>query len=103
MAVHSFSSIAEIARAKGEEERSATREKVLVETRVFDKHLRNALAIQDGEKRKSALLKLEELPEFKRSHPTVEVRIVPKSWIRGGLTLLAFYPASRGGWRSWRF
>ncbi|KAJ4294453.1 hypothetical protein N0V90_008144 [Kalmusia sp. IMI 367209] len=72
MAAHSFASIAEIGQATTEEEQASTRDKVLRETRTFDKHLRNALASRDSAKRREALLQLEQLLEFKRSHPTVE-------------------------------
>ena len=73
MAAHSFASIAEIGQATTDEERASTRDKVIRETRTFDKHIRNALAIQNSAKRREALLNLEQLFEFKRSHPTVEV------------------------------
>ncbi|KAL2784691.1 Extradiol ring-cleavage dioxygenase, class III enzyme, subunit B [Aspergillus keveii] len=72
MAVHSFASIEEIRNAPTEEEREATRAKVLAESRTFDTHLRAAVTKRNAEERKNALLKLEELYEFKRSHPTVE-------------------------------
>ncbi|KAK7191050.1 hypothetical protein DPSP01_007778 [Paraphaeosphaeria sporulosa] len=72
MAVHSFASISEISRAQTDEERGITSEKVLGETRSFDKQIRGALAIEDSAKRRGALLELGLLPEFKRSHPTVE-------------------------------
>ncbi|KAL5420815.1 hypothetical protein PMIN04_006142 [Paraphaeosphaeria minitans] len=72
MAAHSFVSISEISRAQTDEERNVTSEKVLRETRTFDKQLRGALAKQDWAERRDALLALEHLPEFKRSHPTVE-------------------------------
>jgi aromatic ring-opening dioxygenase catalytic subunit (LigB family) len=75
MAVHSFASIDEIRSAPTEEEREATRAKVLAESRAFDTHLREAVTKRSAEERKKALLKLEELYEFKRSHPTVEVRM----------------------------
>jgi aromatic ring-opening dioxygenase catalytic subunit (LigB family) len=74
MAVHSFASIEEIRNAPTEEEREATRAKVLAESRTFDTHLRAAVTKRNAEERKNALLKLEELYEFKRSHLTVEVR-----------------------------
>ncbi|KAL4887587.1 Extradiol ring-cleavage dioxygenase, class III enzyme, subunit B [Aspergillus karnatakaensis] len=72
MAVHSFASIGEIREAPTEEEREATRVKVLAESKVFDRRLREAVAKKNAEERKEALLKLEGLYEFKRSHPTVE-------------------------------
>ncbi|KAF2441409.1 Extradiol aromatic ring-opening dioxygenase [Karstenula rhodostoma CBS 690.94] len=72
MSVHSFASISEIRQAQTDEERTVTSEKVLRESRTFDKQLRGALANSDAAKRRDALLKLEQLPEFKRSHPTVE-------------------------------
>lgn len=76
MAVHSFASIEEIIDAPTEEEREATRAKVLTESRVFDTHLRAAVTKRDAKERNQALLKLETLYEFKRSHPTVEVRSI---------------------------
>ncbi|SPO06182.1 uncharacterized protein DNG_08871 [Cephalotrichum gorgonifer] len=72
MAVHSFASIGEIQDAKSDEERKAAREKVLVESRAFDTSLREAVSKRDAGERKKALLGLEDLYEFKRSHPTVE-------------------------------
>lgn len=75
MAVHSFASIAEIHNA-GTEEREEAREKVLAESRTFDTELRNAVTKTDAVERRQALLKLESLHEFRRSHPTVEVRII---------------------------
>ncbi|KAJ5807326.1 hypothetical protein N7447_010782 [Penicillium robsamsonii] len=72
MAVHSFTSIDEIINAPTEEEREATRAKVLKESTVFDTRLRAAVTKKDGKERNEALLKLEALYEFKRSHPTVE-------------------------------
>ncbi|CAI7582787.1 unnamed protein product [Penicillium discolor] len=72
MAVHSFASIEEIIDAPTEEEREATRVKVLTESRVFDTHLRAAVTKRDAKERNQALLRLETLYEFKRSHPTVE-------------------------------
>lgn len=90
MAVHSFASIEEIVDAPTEEEREATRAKVLAESRAFDTHLRAAVTKRDAKERNQALLKLETLYEFKRSHPTVEVRSI-KSYTthsRGPLTLV---------------
>jgi aromatic ring-opening dioxygenase catalytic subunit (LigB family) len=75
MAVHSFLSIAEIRNAPNDVERAAIRDMVLAESQNFDRHLRDALSIADSKQRTSALLALEELFEFKRSHPTVEVRL----------------------------
>ncbi|OIW33123.1 LigB subunit of an aromatic-ring-opening dioxygenase LigAB [Coniochaeta ligniaria NRRL 30616] len=72
MAVHSFASIGEIQRAVSDEERQAVRDKVLAESRTFDTELRKAVTKQDAAERKAALLKLEKLYEFRRSHPTVE-------------------------------
>ncbi|KAL4978463.1 Extradiol ring-cleavage dioxygenase, class III enzyme, subunit B [Aspergillus desertorum] len=72
MAVHSFASIQEIADARGGEEKKTVRALVLSETRSFDAQLRAAVAKKDGRERKKALLKLEALYEFRRSHPTVE-------------------------------
>ncbi|KAI1764069.1 Extradiol ring-cleavage dioxygenase, class III enzyme, subunit B [Hypoxylon sp. FL1150] len=72
MAVHSFASIGEIHAAPSEAARDAAREKVLTESRTFDTHLRAAVAQRSAAERKKALLELERLPEFRRSHPTVE-------------------------------
>ncbi len=74
MAVHSFASIEEIRSAKTSEERASTQAKVLKESRDFDTFLRNALERKDPTERAEALLQLESRHEFKRSHPTVEVR-----------------------------
>ena len=71
MAVHSFESLGEI-HAASEQEREAATAKVLAESKTFDTALRQAVTIEDPVQRKEALLKLESLPEFKRSHPTVE-------------------------------
>ena len=73
MAVHSFASIGAIQQAATDEERKLVREKVLAESRSFDSHLRDAVTKGNATERKAALLKLEDLPEFRRSHPTVEV------------------------------
>lgn len=73
MAVHSFPSIGEIHEAKTDEEREAVRAKVLAESRAFDAHVRSAVQHNEPGARKKALLELESLDEFKRSHPTVEV------------------------------
>ncbi|KAL7625058.1 hypothetical protein AAE478_004272 [Parahypoxylon ruwenzoriense] len=72
MAVHSFPSIAEIRDAASDEERERARAGVLAESRAFDTHLRAAVAERDAAARAGALLRLESLPEFRRSHPTVE-------------------------------
>lgn len=72
MAVHSFSSIAEIQSAPSDEAKELARKKVLTESRSFDTHLRAAVTKHDAAERKMALLNLEKLPEFRRSHPTVE-------------------------------
>ncbi|KAK1764341.1 Extradiol aromatic ring-opening dioxygenase [Phialemonium atrogriseum] len=72
MAVHSFASIGEIHQAGSEQERKDTTEKVLAESRTFDTQLQTAVIKRDAAERKAALLKLESLYEFKRSHPTVE-------------------------------
>ncbi|KAL4872604.1 hypothetical protein BDV12DRAFT_182944 [Aspergillus spectabilis] len=72
MAVHSFTSIGEIRDAPTDEEREATRAKVLAESRAFDTYLREAVTKRSANERNEALLKLVDLYEFKRSHPTVE-------------------------------
>lgn len=74
MAVHSFASIGEIYAAPNEEKRQAVRDTVLKESRIFDTRVRNAVGKRDAAERKKELLALESLYEFKRSHPTVEVR-----------------------------
>lgn len=71
MAVHSFDSIGEIHQAS-EADRQAVTAKVLAESKTFDAALRKAVTIPDPQERKQALLDLQLLPEFKRSHPTVE-------------------------------
>ncbi|KAL4963297.1 DODA-type extradiol aromatic ring-opening family dioxygenase [Aspergillus stella-maris] len=71
MAVHSFASKQEIADAPNKE-KEATWAKVLSESRAFDTHLREAVTKRDANERREALLKLESLYEFRRSHPTVE-------------------------------
>lgn len=73
MAVHSFASIQEITDAPDEEQRKLIRAKVLAESRSFDTHLRHAVTKNNAKERREALLKLECLHEFRRSHPTVEV------------------------------
>jgi 4,5-DOPA dioxygenase extradiol len=71
MAVHSFESLGEI-QASSEVDREAATAKVLAESKTFDAALGQAVTKEDPVQRKEALLKLESLPEFKRSHPTVE-------------------------------
>ena len=76
MAVHSFESMDEIFRFSEGEERASKTEQVLRESRDFDAAIRSALDSQKHasyEERRKALLALGALPEFKRSHPTVEV------------------------------
>lgn len=75
MAVHSFTSVGEIHQAGSEEEKKNAKEKVLAESRSFDTQLRNAVTKRDAAEREAALLNLESLHEFKRSHPTVEVSL----------------------------
>ncbi|XXH00180.1 hypothetical protein Hte_006522 [Hypoxylon texense] len=72
MAVHSFASIGEIQAAPSESARESARQKVLAESRAFDTRLRAAVALRGAAERRKALLELERLPEFRRSHPTVE-------------------------------
>ncbi|KAL4794002.1 Extradiol ring-cleavage dioxygenase, class III enzyme, subunit B [Aspergillus venezuelensis] len=72
IAVHLFASIQEIADAAGEEKRKAVRAKVLAESTRFDEHLRNAVTKKNARVRQEALLELEGLYEFRRSHPIVE-------------------------------
>ncbi|KAI0125357.1 hypothetical protein BJ170DRAFT_500673 [Xylariales sp. AK1849] len=72
MAVHSFTSREEIQTAPTPEERKVVEAQVLAESRSFDTHLRYAVAKKTATERKTELLKLESLPEFRRSHPTVE-------------------------------
>ncbi|CAK7203811.1 hypothetical protein SEUCBS139899_006559 [Sporothrix eucalyptigena] len=72
MAVHSFASLAEIAAETTDAGRVATTEKVIKESRTLDDHIRAATIIRNAEGRRAALLALEPLYEFKRSHPTVE-------------------------------
>lgn len=72
MAVHSFASIQEITDAP-DEDRKVIRAKVLSESRSFDTHLRQAVKKKNAKQRREALLELEGLHEFRRSHPTVEV------------------------------
>jgi len=78
MAVHTFRSIEEIYEAKEGEEREAVRAKVLAESKSFDASIRKAVAVEDPAARRKALLDLESLYEFKRSHPTVEVSTIPR-------------------------
>lgn len=112
MAVHSFASIGEIRDAKTDGEREIVRAKVLAESRTFDTHVRDAVRKDNAEERKKALLELESLPEFKRSHPTVEVSIAetslphkqsqsyPYILITDG-QCVALHSTPGGGWRSW--
>ncbi|KAI1495437.1 Extradiol ring-cleavage dioxygenase, class III enzyme, subunit B [Biscogniauxia marginata] len=72
MAVHSFASIEEIHQARSEEEKDEATQKVLAESRVFNTQLRDAVTKRNAANRKAALLKLESIYEFRRSHPTVE-------------------------------
>ncbi|KAI0897790.1 Extradiol ring-cleavage dioxygenase, class III enzyme, subunit B [Annulohypoxylon nitens] len=72
MAVHSLPSIASIRNAPSDAAREATRDKVLAESRTFDTAIRAAISIKLAKERRKALLELEQLPEFRRSHPTVE-------------------------------
>lgn len=76
MAVHSFASIGEI-HAASAQERGAVREQVLRESEKFDASIRAAIAHVSEDDRTTALLRLESLAEFKRSHPTVEVGVLP--------------------------
>jgi 4,5-DOPA dioxygenase extradiol len=73
MAVHSFPSLEEIRAAANEEERADVIKKNTAESRTLDNAIRDAIAIEEPKKRTEALLDLEKLYEFKRSHPTVEV------------------------------
>lgn len=73
MAVHSFPSIAEIRAAPSEEAKNAACAQVLEESRTFDTRLRAAVTKRGAVERRKALLELESLPEYRRSHPTVEV------------------------------
>ncbi|EMR67580.1 putative aromatic ring-opening dioxygenase protein [Eutypa lata UCREL1] len=78
MAVHSFPSIAEIRAAPSEDAKNAARAQVLEESRTFDTRLRAAVTKRGAVERRKALLELESLPEYRRSHPTVEVgQVVP--------------------------
>lgn len=72
MAVHSFASLAEIAAETTAAGRAATTAKVLQESRTLDDRIRAATTIRNADERRAALLALEPLYEFKRSHPTVE-------------------------------
>jgi 4,5-DOPA dioxygenase extradiol len=72
MAVHSFASLAEIAAETTDTGRAASTEKVLKESRTLDDHIRAATTNRNADERRVALLALESLYEFKRSHPTVE-------------------------------
>lgn len=93
MAVHSFASRGEISRAASDEEKTAVAAKVLQESVAFDEAIRHAVTKPSADKRKAALLQLESLPEFRRSHPTVEVSGTPISHLRYCLqTLQHFTP-----------
>jgi len=72
MAVHSFASLGEIQAAQTDAERALATSKVLAESKQLHRAVVKAVTIQDGKARGQALLDLERLPEFKRSHPTVE-------------------------------
>ena len=112
MAVHSFKSIGEIQEAKTDAEREMIRAKVLEESRTFDTYVRKAVQNNNAEARKNALLDLESLHEFKRSHPTVEVRHI--SWPLASYSTfiaciptnsnprLAFHSTLSSGWGSRR-
>lgn len=78
MAVHSFESMGEIWRLPQGAERSAKAEQVLRESQAFDAAIKDtfdSIKYPTYQQRVSALLALESLPEFKRSHPTVEVSL----------------------------
>lgn len=47
--------------------------RLLAESKRFDAATKRATTLADGEVRKTALLALEQLPEFQINHPTVEV------------------------------
>lgn len=70
--MHSFPSIAEIQEAGTEEEKTKLYKRNLEESRDFDTALRAALGERVAGERNKRLLELENLREFKRSHPTVE-------------------------------
>lgn len=94
MAVHSFASIEEIHQAADPEEKEIRRAKVLNETITFDARLQTALKIQNAVERRKALLDLEALHEFKRSHPTVEVG--PGLFgLRTNVSVVALYQAMK--------
>lgn len=105
MAVHSFASIGEIHQAEPEK-REEVRERVLAESRTFDAALRNVVITPNAVGRRQALLKLESLHEFRRSHPTVEVCVATASnciealQTYGLISQLAFHAAPCGGWSS---
>lgn len=73
MAVHSFPSIGEVFQAPKGPEQDAVRAKNLKEANDFEDQIRAALSHASVQERHQALLDLEKLPDFKRSHPTVEV------------------------------
>ncbi|ERS98266.1 hypothetical protein HMPREF1624_05049 [Sporothrix schenckii ATCC 58251] len=72
MAVHSFASRAEVAAETTDAGRAAAHARVLQESRTLDDHIRAATLRRDAQDRRAALLALEPLREFRRSHPTVE-------------------------------
>ncbi|KAI1215090.1 Extradiol ring-cleavage dioxygenase, class III enzyme, subunit B [Annulohypoxylon truncatum] len=72
MAVHSFPSLASIRAAPSDASRAARREKVLAESRAFDTAVRAVVSKTRASERRKALLELEQLPEYRRCHPTVE-------------------------------
>ncbi|KAK6069983.1 aromatic ring-opening dioxygenase [Seiridium cupressi] len=72
MAVHSFASREQIERATSEGEKEAVTTKVLQESITLDEAIRVAVAKTGAEKRRGALSQLEALPDFRKSHPTVE-------------------------------
>lgn len=92
MAVHSFASISEIHQA-GQGEGSGVR-KVLAESRKFDTELRDAVTKQHASERRQALLALESLHEFRRSHPTVEVRVITAQYPEAFISKLSRPPTN---------
>lgn len=99
MAIHASKAIDEpVGHASSEEERKAIRAKVLTESKAFDTILRAAVTKKDAKERNEALLKLETLDEFKRAHPTIEVRSVHKILRRDGLTLVLHISTSNHLW-----
>ncbi|GAA6008705.1 hypothetical protein JCM10207_001692 [Rhodosporidiobolus poonsookiae] len=67
MVCHSF----ELATA-APSQREAIAQRLLPESKRFDAAVKRAAGLRSGEERKKELLALEELPEFKINHPTVE-------------------------------